>query len=114
MLASTSSSLHNLDAASSLLDSPFAAFIYGAPNRAFLEAIAKGQDAGSVGPLCLPALTVDNGKVTGSVADPPPEAVRACMTGSFSSSSSSSGSAVEPAPLPLPATSEQLTPTTAP
>ncbi len=114
-LASTSSSLHHLDAASSLLDSPFAAFIYGAPSRALLDAIAKGQDVGSVGPVCLPALTVENGKVTGSVADPPPEAVRACMTGSFSSSSSSSGSGVvEAAPPPLPVTSVELTPTTSP
>ena len=112
MLASMSSGLHHLEAGSSLIDSPLAAFIYGAPNRAFLEAITKGQDAGSIAPECLPALTVDNGKVTASVVDPPPDAVRACLGGSFSSSSSSSGSGVvEAAPLPVPV---QLTPTTSP
>ena len=111
-LASTSSSLHDLDAGSSLFDSPLAAFIYGVPSRAFLESIAKGQGLEQIVPECLPALTVDNGKVTGVVADPPPEAVRACLTGSFSSSSSTSSSGVEVvAPLPVPV---ELTPISSP
>jgi hypothetical protein len=81
-LASVSTSLHDLGADSSLIDSPFALFVYGVPSRAFLESIDKGQDVESINPQCLPALTVDNGKVTGVVADPPPAATRACMSGS--------------------------------
>ncbi|MEY2583443.1 MAG: hypothetical protein QOE09_3292 [Ilumatobacteraceae bacterium] len=109
-LASVATSLHDLDAGSSLIDSPLAAFIYGVPSRAFLESIAKGRGVEQIVADCLPALIVENGKVTGVVADPPPDAVRACLNGSFSSStsaSSSSGVGVAP-PLPVKATSETI------
>jgi hypothetical protein len=113
-LASFSTSLHDLEAGSSLIDSPLAAFIYGVPSRAFLDAmVATGQDVGSIAPDCLPALTVENGKVTGSVSDPPPDAVRACVSGSFSTTTSSSSSGVGVA-APLPVTSVKVTATTSP
>ena len=77
-LASTSTALHDVKDGSSLFDSPLAPFIYGGLSRATLESMVKGQSVDTIDPQCLPALTVDNGVVTGVVADPPPDAVRAC------------------------------------
>jgi hypothetical protein len=99
VLASLSTSMHDLDPGSSLLDSPLAVFIYGVPGRAFLESIATGQDVESLDPQCLPALTVEGGKVTGVAADPPPAATRACMSGSWSPSTPSGVAEAIPPPV---------------
>jgi hypothetical protein len=93
-LATASTSLHDVKAGSSLFDSPLSLFIYGPVSRAYLESVVNGQPVESVEPACLPALTVDNGTITGVVADPPPDAVRACGSSAFSSSSGTSGPGV--------------------
>jgi hypothetical protein len=94
-LASVTTSLHDAASGSSLFDSPLAPFIYGGLSRGYLESALIGHGVDSIDSACLPALTVANGKVTGVVADPSPQAVRACATSAFSSSSSgSSGTAV--------------------
>ena len=99
LLASVSTGLHDDEADSSLFDSPLAPFLYGGFSRTMLESFVVDQPVDSVGEACLPALTVENGTVTGVVADPPLDAVRACT--SFGFSSSSSGSEVVKAPLPV-------------
>jgi hypothetical protein len=47
----------------------------------------------------LPALTVDNGTITGVVADPPRNAVWACTSFGMSSSGSGVGAVEAPAPV---------------
>ena len=90
ILASVSTSLHDLNDDATLLDSPLAPFFYGGLSRGFLESMVVGQSADSVPAECLAALTVDNGQISGVAANPSPDAVKAC-TGLSSSSSSSSG-----------------------
>jgi hypothetical protein len=99
VLATVSTGLHDDEAGSSLFDSPLAPFLYGGFSRTMLESFVVDQPVDSVDPACLPALTVESGTVTGVVADPPLDAVRACT--SFGFSSSSSGVEAE-APLPVP------------
>lgn len=99
-LASTATSLHDAQASASLFDSPLAPFIYGGFNRAVLEASVQGQSIDAIDAACLPALTVDNSVVTGVVADPPADAVRACAdTVAVGGEVSSSGSGSAPAPV---------------
>ncbi len=100
-LASVSTSLHDAKDGASLFDSALAPFLYGGMSRSFLEAMIVGQAVDSVSTECLPALTVDNGTVTGFVADPAPDAVRACSADAFDSTDSSSGIGVA---TPVPAT----------
>jgi hypothetical protein len=101
ILAAASTSLHDTDDGASLFDSPLAPFIYGGLSRSFLESIVAGKPVSAIDPGCLPALTVEGDTVTGVVADPPVDAIRACSNLSFSSTSvnTSSGSGVE-APIP--------------
>jgi hypothetical protein len=67
--------------------------------------MVEGQTADTIDPACLPALTVEDGVVTGIVADPPPDATRACAdTASLGGFDSASGSGFEPAPVPTKAT----------
>lgn len=103
-LASATISLHEIGDGSSLFDSALAPFIYGGASRPLLEASVAGQNADAIDPACLPALTVDNGVVTGVAADPPLDAVRACQaTLVFGGEVSSSGSGIAPAtPAPVP------------
>jgi hypothetical protein len=97
VLGSVTTSLHDITDGSSLFDSAFSAFIYGGLNRTYLEPMVKGQRVDSIDPSCLPALTVEDGVVTGIVADPSPDAIRACAnTVSFSSGDSESGSGSAP------------------
>ncbi len=100
LLAGVTTGLHDDEADSSLFDSPLAPFLYGGFSRPILESFVVDQPVDSVDDACLPALTVENGTVTGVVADPPLDAVRACT--SFGFSSSSSGAEVVEAPLPAP------------
>ena len=96
-LASISTSLHDTKDGASLFDSALAPFLYGGMSRSSLETMIVGQAVDSIAAECLPALTVDNGAVTGFVADPALDAVRACLaTAGFESSTSSSGSGVAP------------------
>jgi hypothetical protein len=110
-LASATVGLHDLQDGSSLFDSALAPYLYGGMSRGFLERIVKGQPADSINPACLPALTVENGTVTGVIADPPPEVIRACdeTPGLGSSSSTSSGSGVAVA-VPTPESTPATTP----
>ena len=79
VLASISTSLHDAKDGASLFESPLAPFLYGGMSRSFLEARFVGQAADTISAECLPALTVDNGTVTGFVVDPAPDAVQACV-----------------------------------
>jgi hypothetical protein len=96
VLASVSTGLHDGEATSSLFDSPIAPLFYGGFSRAMLESLVVDQPVDSVNERCLPALTVENDTITGVVADPPRQAVQACME--FDFSSSESGFEVAPAP----------------
>ena len=96
VLASVTTSLHDAASGSSLFDTPLAPFFYGGLSRGSLALMTTGQPVESFAPACLTALTVANGVVTGVVADPPPQAVRACST--ITSSSSSGGAVAPPSP----------------
>jgi hypothetical protein len=76
--------------------------------------MVKGQAASSIDSGCLPALTVDAGIVTGVVADPPLDAIRACNGTVSFSSESSSGSAAAPAVASTSATTIEPAATTTP
>lgn len=108
MLASVVTDLHDIKDGSSLFDSPLGLVFYGGMSRTSLASIVTDQPASSIDPACLPALTVENGTVTGVVADPSLDAVRACASvsaGSSSGTSSGSGVAVAvPTPVQAPAT----------
>ena len=112
-LASVSTILHDLATGSSLFDSPLAPFIYGGLSRSYLESIVVGKGVDSVDPVCLPALTVGNGKVTGVIADPTPQVIRACSSVIYSSSSSGVVSA-GPAPSIQEAPATTMSPVQAP
>lgn len=122
ILASATTTVHDAGAASSLFDSPLAPFFYGGLSRGFLESVIVGHPADSVAPECLPALTVENGQITGVAANPARDAVTACSDFSFSSSTGSSsgegvavGSAEVPAQAPqTPAPDEGAPATTEP
>ncbi|MEP7201009.1 MAG: hypothetical protein ABI894_00255 [Ilumatobacteraceae bacterium] len=101
LLASVSTGMHDATAESSLFDSAIAPFLYGGFSRTMLEALAIDQPADSVGPACLPALIVENGTITGVIADPPLDAVRACAELGFRSSSSSGAAVVTAQPPPV-------------
>jgi|GEM_PF-5135722 len=103
ILASVSTGLHVLNDDATLMDSPLAPFFYSGLSRGFLESMVVGQSADSVPSGCLPALTVDNGQISGIAANPSADAVKAC-TGLSSSSSSSSGTSegVVVATIPVP------------
>ena len=96
VLAGSTTSLHDLVDGGSLFDSPLGLFIYGPINRSSMERMVKGESVDQIDAACLPALTIDNGLVTGVVADPPPAAVRACSDSVFSGSSTSTQA---PAPI---------------
>lgn len=99
-LATVSTSLHDVKDGSSLFDSPLGPFIYGGMSRSYLESVVIGQAADLIDPACLPALSVDNGAVSGVIADPAPDAVHACTaTVSFGGEVTSSGSGTA-APIP--------------
>ena len=112
-LASVSTSLHDAATGSSLFDSPLAPFIYGGLSRSYLESMVVGKGVDSTDPACLPALTVAKGKVTGVVADPSPQAIRACSAVMYSSSSSGVGVAT-PAPSVQESTATSISPVQAP
>ena len=86
LLAGISTGLHDDEAESSLFDSPFAPFLYGGFSRTMLESVVVDQPVDSVEAACLPAVTVENGTITGVVADPPIAAVQACAFSGISSS----------------------------
>ncbi|MGZ4680615.1 MAG: hypothetical protein ACXVIH_11335, partial [Ilumatobacteraceae bacterium] len=115
VLASVTTSLHDVDSGSSLFDSPLAPFLYGGLGRGYLESWVVGHSADSIDPTCLPALTVANGTVTGVVADPSPQAVRACAS-TVNNTVVSSGGAVEgpPSPVIQEATATSISPVQAP
>jgi hypothetical protein len=97
VLGSVTTSFHDIEDGTSLFDSPLSAFIYGGLNRTYLDSLVQGQQADAIDAACLPALTVEDGVVTGIVADPQPDAIRACAdTISYSSGDSQSGSGTEP------------------
>jgi hypothetical protein len=113
-LASVSTSLHGVATGSSLFDSPLAPYIYGGLSRSYLESMVVGRGVADwLDPTCLTALTVADGKVTGVVADPTPQAIRACSTALYSSSSSGVGVA-PPATSVQEATAPTMVPTQAP
>lgn len=93
-VASVSTSLHGLDSASSLFDSPLAPFLYGGMTRSLLESMLSGQPAGSVDAACLPALTVVDGTINGVVAQPSKESIQACAMFAFNSEGGGSTSVV--------------------
>ncbi len=97
VLASTATSLHDVADGASLFDSPLGLFFYGPASRTTIERALAGQSVDQIDKACLPALTIDNGVVTGVVADPPAIAVRACGDSVYSGVSSSTGSG--PAPV---------------
>jgi hypothetical protein len=101
LLATISASLHDTKTGSSLFDSEWAPFFYGGMTRASLEAVFIGHGAESIDPVCLSALTVENGAVTGVVADPSPDAVRACLPSAYSDGEVSA-QAPTPATVPIP------------
>jgi hypothetical protein len=115
-LSTLTTSLHGLSAADSLFDSTVGIYLYGT-NRSLLESMVRGSSAGSLDVACLPALTVDNGTVTGVVADPQPAAVRACWS-QFSSNGSvmtANGTTVSgPAPIGAPTATTEPAATVAP
>jgi hypothetical protein len=111
ILASVSTGLHVLNDDATLLDSPLAPFFYGGLSRGFLQSMVVGQSADSVPPECLPALTVENGQISGVAANPSPDAVKACTgLSSRSSSGSSTGEGVVVDSIPVPEQAPQ-TPT---
>jgi hypothetical protein len=113
-LSSVSTSLHGLATGSSLFDSPLAPFIYGGLSRGYLESMVVGKSVdGGIDAACLPALTVVEGKVTGVVADPSPQAIRACSSALYSTSSSGVGVA-PPATSVQEATATTMVPEQAP
>jgi hypothetical protein len=83
-LATVTASLHDVKDGAGLFDSPVGVYVYGI-NRSMLELATIGKSADSVDPACLPALTVVNGAVTGVVAAPPVDAIRACSSEDLSS-----------------------------
>jgi hypothetical protein len=95
LLGNVTLGLHDVGDGSSLFDSPIAPYIYGGVSRTILERMVIDQQAGAVSEGCLPALTVENGIVTGVVADPPIAAIRFCA-GMPYYGSESSGSAELP------------------
>ena len=95
-MASISTSLHDAKDGASLFDSALAPFLYGGMSRGYLAAMMVGEAVDSIAAECLPALAIDNGTVTGIVADPAPDAVRACSADGFGSAGSSSGIGVAP------------------
>ena len=97
LVASATTSLHDVVDGASLFDSPLGLFIYGPVSRTLMERVLDGQSVDQINEACLPALTIDNGVVTGVVADPAPAAVRACGDSLYSDTSTSTGSA----PLPV-------------
>ena len=97
LVASATTSLHDVVDGASLFDSPLGLLIYGPVSRTMMERVVDGQSVDQINETCLPALTIDNGVVTGVVADPPPAAVRACGDSLYSDTSTSTGSA----PLPV-------------
>ncbi len=77
-------SLHDITDGSSLFDSALAPYFYGGLSRPFLESMLNGQSVDGIDAACLSALTVEDGLVTGVVADPSTDAIRACAnTGSY-------------------------------
>jgi hypothetical protein len=58
--------------------------------------MVKGRSDQSIDPDCLPALTVDGGLVTGVLADPPLDAIRACVNTVYSVGDPESGSGTAP------------------
>jgi hypothetical protein len=116
-LATVTSSLHDVKAGSSLFDSVLAPYLYGGMNRTLLASMITGQPADAIPAACLPALTVENGNVTGVVADPPTDAIRACIadTTNFASESSTttSGGTFTVAPTEI-AVATTMVPTEAP
>jgi hypothetical protein len=117
VLAGVSIALHDLKDGASLFDSALAPFIYGGMTRDVLESIIVGTAVDTLDPECLTALTVDNGIVTGVVADPSPAAVQSCpFFGSVGDQATSSGTAqATPAPVQAPPPIVEGTPaTTAP
>jgi hypothetical protein len=98
LLATATVGLHDIRDGSSLFRSILGPYIYGVP-AGVLTSMVVGQSVNELAAECLPAVTVDNGVVTGVLDDPPVDAVRACTNGSFESSSSSSGSGFSPAPV---------------
>jgi hypothetical protein len=106
VLATASMSLHDADDGGSLFDSPIAPLLYSGLSRPMLEAIVVGQPVDSVNPACVPALVVEDGTITGVIADPPRDAVSGCAFSEVSVSSSS-GVGVATAP-PQPATAATI------
>lgn len=97
VLQSVAVNFHDLPDGSSLFDTPLSAYVYGGLSRGTLEMMVVGQSDRSIDPDCLPALTVDGGLVTGVVADPSPDAIRACAnTLWYSVGDSESGSGTAP------------------
>ena len=94
-------------------DTALGAFIYGGWDRSTLESMITGKSVDGIDSACLLALTVENGVATGVVADPSPDAVRACSDISYSSEPSF-GSVNVPVVegQPLPVTAETLAPLT--
>ncbi len=102
VLASATTSLHDVVDGASLFDSPLGLFIYGPVSRTLMERVLDGQSVDQINEACLPALTIDNGVVTGVVADPAPAAVRACGDSLYSDTSTSTGSAPGPVVVEAP------------
>ncbi|MDP9463063.1 MAG: hypothetical protein M3P52_00440, partial [Actinomycetota bacterium] len=99
VLATVSTSLHDVKDGSSLFDSALAPYIYGGLSRSYLESVVTGQAVDSIDPACLAALSVENGAVTGVIADPAVDAVRACgFTAAFGGEVTSSGGGFTVAP----------------
>ncbi len=96
-LSSATIPLHDIDDGASLFDSAFAPLFYGGLGRTSLELIVTGQAVDTIDAACLPALTVEDGIVTGVVANPPPDAIRVCTETASFGGSSATGSG----PLPV-------------
>jgi hypothetical protein len=97
VLGSVSTNFRDVEDGAGLFDSPLAPFIYGGLNRAFLEPMVEGQPADEIDAACLPALTVEDGVVTGVVSNPSPAAITACAnTVSYPNGVSESGSGTAP------------------
>jgi hypothetical protein len=97
VLATATLGLHDIGDGSSLFRSVLGPYIYGIP-ASFLGSVVVGRSADELNAACLPALTVENGVVTGILDDPPVDAIRACGNSSFDSVSSSTGTGFSPAP----------------
>jgi hypothetical protein len=96
LLATATLGLHDITDGSSLFRSVLAPYIYGTP-AGFLTSMVVGRSVDELDAACRPALTVENGVVTGIVDDPPVDAIRACSNSSFDSTSST-GTGFSPAP----------------